>query len=134
MRTCVTVLGKGKKFDVLLYLKKRIPGGGQSVGGLQACPPDDPAAASASSEARFAASPVVEASKPDSADAMYPRLQLFLTIQQLFQALDGVFQAMRCTATALPVAAHAASTSPATLKSAIPASIFCGAPHARIFI
>ena len=39
----------------------------------------------------------------DLTNALHPRQQLFLTLQQLFQALDGVFQAARCTATALPV-------------------------------
>jgi hypothetical protein len=65
--------------------------------------------------ARFATSPATETSETDPTNAMYPRQQLFLTLQHFFQALDEGFEATRCTAIALPVAAHAASATPPTL-------------------
>jgi hypothetical protein len=46
-------------------------------------------------EARFAAPPGAETSKTDPTNEMYPRQQLFLTLRQLFQALDEDFEATR---------------------------------------
>ena len=69
----------------------------------------------AASGGALCSAPGAETSKSDPTNATYPRQQLFLTLQQLFQALDGVSLATRCTATALPVLALAASAPPPTL-------------------
>jgi hypothetical protein len=76
---------------------------------------------------------------PGSRYAIYPRLpvQLFLTIQQLFQGLDGVSQATRCTLVPQP---HCPSLR--TLRAPphrlwrVPFQpvIFAAHPHARIFM
>ena len=93
------------------YKKKFLGVGGRRAtarGSSGRCAPPLP-------EARFAPPPGAETSKTDPTNAMCPRQQLFLTLQQLFQALDGVSLATRCTATALPVLALAASAPTPTL-------------------
>ena len=93
------------------YKKKFLGVGGRKPprgGSSGRCAPPPP-------EARFAAPPGAETTKTEPTIALHPRQQLFLTIQQRFQALDAGFEATRCTAAALTVSAHAASAPPPTL-------------------